>query len=379
VRRDSFETTDAHQQEVDNVSLIHSWHPALASPDQENFFKYSPELGKRLFIPPESTQTPIRDLIPLTDEDVLVTHWNSSAFFWRPFDETAFGFFHPENTKSRVQSSVITTDRRFLILGLSDGGLAFIDQDRVPLTGQVLPIVHSKLNRIYRLVISDDSKILLVTDNGKDVISYNLQLNVLDVTKVDPDRWDQTGVVKRLHELHASNDVRWLSFAENNTCGLCSCRGSRSVYMWNLSSGKELRKLTFDEEVGGLAMMPNGRYLTVDTKSKLTFWSLPKLEKLDETPYRGCSSDCNFIALSPDGRYLAASSGMVIILFDLKNGTIAGDFEVNPSHDDFAKGSILTGGVDPIETAAFLPDGKHIVSGQSMGGLKLWDLSQFMT
>jgi WD40 repeat protein len=361
------------------MSLIHSWHPALASPDHETFFKDSPTPGKRLFIPPRSTQTPIRDLIPLTDENVLVTHWNSSAFFWRPRDDTAFGFFHPENTPSRVQSSAITSDRRFLILGLSDGGLAFIDLDQVPLAGQVLPIVHSKLDRIYRLGISDNSQFLLATDNGKDVLVYELHLSLLNEKKVNPDRWEQAGIVKRAHELHASNDVRWLCFAENNGCGLCTCRDSKSVFMWDLSSGKELHKLTFDEEVGGIAVMPNGRYLTVDTKSKLTFWSLPRLEKLDETPYRGCMSDCNFIALSSDGRYLASSSGMVVILFDLKSGTIAGELEVSPSHDDFAQGSILTGGVDPVETAAFLPDGKHIVSGQSMGGLKLWDLSQFMT
>jgi WD40 repeat protein len=308
-----------------------------------------------------------------------VTHWNSSAFFWRPRDETAFGFFHPENSESRVQSSAITSDRRFLILGLSDGGLAFIDLDQVPLVGQLLPIVHSKDNRIYRIAISADSRHLLATDNDKDVLVYELQLNLLDVMNVNPDRWEQKGIVKRVHELHASHDIRWLSFAENNRFGLCSCRDSKSVFLWDLSTGKELHKLTFDEEVGGLVVMPNGRYLTVDTKSKLTFWSLPELEKLDETRYKGCMSDCNFIALSPDGRYLAASSGMVIMLFDLKSGKIAGEFEVGPSHDDFAQGSILTGGIDPVETVAFLPNGKHIVSGQSMGGLKLWDLSQFIS
>nr|MDO8100595.1 hypothetical protein [Candidatus Njordarchaeota archaeon] len=338
----------------------------------------SPSQGKRLFKPPKSTQTPIRDLIPLSNEDILVTQWNSSAFFWRPHDETAFGFFHSENTESRVQSSAITSDRRFLILGLSDGGIAFVDLDQVPLAGQVLPIIHSKANKIYRLIISADSRYLLATDNDKDVLVYELKLNLLDVMKVDPDRWEQVGIVKQIHELHASSDVRWLSFAENNGCGLCSCRSSKSVFMWDLSNGKELHRLTFDEEVGGLAVMPNGRYLTVDTKSKLTFWSLPRLEKLDETSYKGCLSDCNFVALSPDGRYLAASSGMVIILFDLKSGTIAGEFEVSPSHDDIARGSFLTGGVDPVETVAFLPNGKHIVSGQSMGGLKLWDLSQLM-
>jgi WD40 repeat protein len=69
---------------------------------------------------------------------------------------------------------------------------------------------------------------------------------------------------------------------------------------------------------------------------------------------------------------------MVLVLLDLQSGEIAGELEVSPSHDDLAEASVLSGAVDPVEAVTFLKDGKHIVSGQSMGGLKLWDMSQLM-
>jgi WD40 repeat protein len=303
---------------------------------------------------------------------------NSSAFFWRPFDEKAFGFFKLESMKSLVCSSAITPDRRFLALGMSDGDIAFMDLDQATLSGQVLPIVHSGAARIFRLAISSDGQYLLATDNTKDVHVYKFQLDVLEVMEVSPDSWEQMGVIKRVHKLSASSDVRWLAFTQDNKRALCSCRSSKSAFIWDLSNGKELKKLTFDEEAGGLVVMPNGRYLAVDTKSKLTFWSLPKLERLDETPYRGWMSSCTCIALSPDGRYVIVPSGMVLVLLDLQSGEIAGELEVSPSHDDLAEASVLSGAVDPVEAVTFLKDGKHIVSGQSMGGLKLWDVSQLI-
>ena len=136
-----------------------------------------------------------------------------------------------------------------------------------------------------------------------------------------------------------------------------SWSGDRSVKIWEVASGRELRTLT--RNGGWIAMSPDGALASQSDDDTIRFWELRSGRELSAiaSPKSGGP-----IALSPDGRIIAAGRGRgAIDLWNVerkrKIGTLNGD-----------------------QFAVFSPDGRILATGTSNSsgyvefGIALWDV-----
>jgi WD40 repeat protein len=133
-----------------------------------------------------------------------------------------------------------------------------------------------------------------------------------------------------------------------------------SVHQWDVATGERIN--SFEEHqrsVRGIALHPDGiRIVSSDTEGRIYCWNRENPGDHDEMV------DIEFqiydVAISPDGRWLAYSTGMtpVITVLDLATG------------DEVAT---LTGHDDETLDLAFSPNGSFLLSAGSDRTLILWD------
>jgi len=358
------------------VKLNPDWEKLYLTDYQTRFWgEHNTE--RKYFIPPRGAQTPIRDIVPISNDAILGTHWNCCTFVWRVFENGGIGAPSPKGINAKVYCSAITPHKPCLIQGLSDGTIAFMST-KPPFEHAAFYLLRTKAKSIFRLTISSDERYLLATDNDEHVFMYKLDLSFLEDSQITPTELKRIKPVDEVHDIKAKEPVQWLSFTPNGKSFASGSRQSRKLVLWDTHSGKKQYEKTLQDPLGGIAVMPNGDYLVADSESKITFWELHTMSQLDSIEYKGGLSSCSGIALSPNGRYLVTPSYTLLILWDLKTGEYIAEFEMKPSHDDFGMESKYNSPREPVETMAFLPDGKHLVSGGDMGGLNLWDLSEFI-
>ena len=368
------------------MSLVQVWHPAKLQPDWEKlyltnlrsrYFDNPDSRGRPLFIPPRETQTPIRDLIPLSDDSVLATQWNWCTLLWKVSENTGIGAYSPEGLKSRVSCSALMPRLPCLIQGMVDGSIAFMAM-KPPFEHVPFHVTEPKTKTVFRLAISPDEHFLLLTDNSDHVILYELQLDFLNAPHLGPEDWRKMNPIRDAHEIKTDKAVQWIAFAPNSKYFLFSSHQAKKIVLTDTSNGKKLKERIFEDHPGAFVIMPNEDYLAIDSESKTTFLELSTLSVMDTIEYKGWQSSCSAIALSPNGRYLVTPSYSMLTLWDLETGKYITDFQTKPSHDDFGPESRYPAPKESVESLAFLPDGKHLVSGGEMGGLNLWDLSEFI-
>ncbi len=113
-----------------------------------------------------------------------------------------------------------------------------------------------------------------------------------------------------------------------------------------------------------VAFMPDGKTIVVSKGKSLTLWDFAS-GTLRRNLTAGADS-FDAIALSPDGRIIAASNGnydnraFVIHLFDSTTGAAI---------------RTLTGHKSLLVALSFTPDGKTLVSGDDDGAMKLWNVA----
>jgi WD40 repeat protein len=372
--------------EARGMSLVNVWHPAKLQPDWEKlyltnlrsrYFDNPDARGRPLFIPPRESQTPIRDLTPLGNDAVLATHLNWCTFLWKAFENNGIGAYSPKGMKSRVSCSTLTPRQPCLIQGMSDGTIAFMAM-KPPFEHVPFHVIEPRTKTVFRLAVSPDERFLLATDNAEHIILHELRLDFLSAPRLGLEEWRKTNPIGDVHEIKTGKGVQWLAFTSNSQLFLSSSHEAKEVVLRDTSSGKTLKERTLEDHPGALVIMPNGNYLAVDSESKTTFLELPSLSVMDSIEYKGWQSNCTSIALSPNGRYLVTPSYSMLILWDLETGKFIAELQTKPSHDDFGPESKYPAPRETVESLAFLPDGKHLVSGGEMGSLNLWDLSEFI-
>ena len=171
--------------------------------------------------------------------------------------------------------------------------------------------------------------------------------------------WDlKTGI--QLRRFNAYSGVSSVAVLPSGTRALCGCDNG-GIKLWDLGTGAEVGR--FPGHEGGvlsIAVLANGRQaLSGGHDNVLCLWDL---ETGDEPRvFKGHRSDVWPVEALPDGlRALSGSDDRTLRLWDLKTGTELRSFEGHSSY------------VRAVQT---LPDGRQALSGSADRTIRLWDLA----
>jgi WD40 repeat protein len=181
--------------------------------------------------------------------------------------------------------------------------------------------------------------------------------------------------------------------------GFAINKTDRGIGLWDVGSGREIRRLSPDSAGWYCAFTPDCKTLAtagyVNEPSTIRVWDVKTGKKARDLEFP--TGNVTSIALSPDGKLLAAVGNGHVLLWDLETGkelrrvgdnrmryfaaAFAPDGKTLALSDSrairlFHTGTgrellTITGHADEVEAVAFSPDGKTALTGGD--GLLLWD------
>ncbi len=172
---------------------------------------------------------------------------------------------------------------------------------------------------------------------------------------------EDSAVARQAQPLSAHSDaVVWLSISPDGN-QLLSASTDRTIKLWDLASGDEVRDVGRHDDMARTALfVPGGKQvLSAADDGSIATWSLAegKLEHtFDAKEYGGVRG----LAVSADGTLAASSHELgAIVVWDLK--------EQRKLH-------VLAGHQWPANAVAISPDAKIVLSGDIDGVIRTWDL-----
>jgi len=167
----------------------------------------------------------------------------------------------------------------------------------------------------------------------------------------------------RMKESNEENYPMCVAFApDGKTLATGTFGRDRTARLWDVATGKELRRFDADESAFGvesIAISPDGKTLATGGRNdQVLLWDMGTGKQIREIPSHG--GNIVGVAFSPDGKTLAfgGATDNQIHLLDIPNGGEVRVFKADP---------------DRLFCIAMAPDGKSLVSGGA--NLSLWDLS----
>ena len=154
--------------------------------------------------------------------------------------------------------------------------------------------------------------------------------------------------------------IRSIAFSPIDASVLASAGGD-TIKLWNRDAPDTPEILRFERYTDGVdsvAFSPDGERLVAGGDEGITLWSVPEKRFIDAFDYNTAT-----VAFSPNGQRIAGAA-WDLNLWDITDSSSfrkVGLFK-HHTHDAF------------VQAIAFSPDGKWLVSGDSQGELKVWDV-----
>jgi WD40 repeat protein len=279
---------------------------------------------------------------------------------------------------------VYNPDGKFLIAGGADGGIHILDAT----TGREVRTLASGPQQITALALRPDDgtvvtlalgantprvwdlttgKIVRQADDAPNKTPFAPQVLSPDGRRyaawAQPDlltAWSADGK-ELFHAPTQFKDVGYIVFSPDAKTLAVSSDAASQIALWDVDSGKELRRLN-GVRVFGPALMfsPNGNYLAgKGIDGTVHVWGVASGKDLRQFKLRpGTPVGSSRLAFSPDGKTLAVVHGLAIHLWDV---------EANKELHEFV------GHIQPVEDVHFSADGKRVLTFSRDGGTGQWD------
>lgn len=163
---------------------------------------------------------------------------------------------------------------------------------------------------------------------------------------------------KIIQTLKGHGGAVWsVAFFQNGQLALSGSTSDHTIRLWNLETGKQLRKMEAEDRVQGLAISPDQQIFIAPEFKTVQIWEVAtgkRLRSLEGHRYR-----VEAVAFTPDGRSIVSASLGNIRVWDAKTGNCL---------RSFGDGDLL------VEGFALSRDGRRVlVCGQKE--VQLWDVS----
>ena len=171
---------------------------------------------------------------------------------------------------------------------------------------------------------------------------------------------------------HSSNVLSVAFSTDGKT--LASGSGDKTIKLWAVESGKELRTLKgHSSDVNSVSFSPDGKTLASGSNDKtIKFWNVETGKEL--RTLTGHSNSVASVSFSPDGKILASGSGFKAVMRSLSFGS-TDDTAIKLWDVETGKEiRTLKGHSASVYSVAFSPDGKTLASGSGDNTIKLWDV-----
>lgn len=166
-------------------------------------------------------------------------------------------------------------------------------------------------------------------------------------------------------QLGHSESVNSIAFSPDGKY-LLSGGGDKTLKLWEVSTGREIRSLTGHTGwVSSAAFSPDGKYIASGGLDDfIRFWDVASGREYKRIG--GHIGSILSLAFSPDGKYVTAATDNIVKIYDVKTGKTIKTFK---------------GHTDSVSSVAFSPDGKYVASGSGWvsedskdNTVRLWDV-----
>jgi hypothetical protein len=137
---------------------------------------------------------------------------------------------------------------------------------------------------------------------------------------------------------------------------LATASQDKTARIWEISSGKQLHTLTHTGDVRSVVFSPDGRWLATSTGKTTRIWNTSSGKQLHTLTH---TLEAESVAFSPDGRWLATNSLNTTHIWDTSSG--------KQLHT-------LTRDMSLVQAVVFSPDGRWLAT-SSFDATLIWELS----
>jgi WD40 repeat protein len=128
-----------------------------------------------------------------------------------------------------------------------------------------------------------------------------------------------------------------------------------SARVWEVSTGKEIARMTHDYQILAIAFSPDGSYVVSGGDNTARIWEAATGKEISRMTHE---SIVHSVAFSPDGKYVVSGSG----------GETTRVWEVDTGREIFRMVNAFS--------AKFSPDGKYVIASDFNGNVaRIWDIA----